>query len=263
MSLKYWSALKRRKRRATVFVLGLLTSLFCGSAIAQKQTESSVKTLSPTEGDREAQELIARIRSQRPEQTYTNAVLKVRDREGGERKIAVQFRVAVTDTNWTTRYDASPSPAGGPNIWHVSIIHGPNQATSYLSGDSSTMVKDENASFASSDFSLADLGLEFLQWPKQRVTKKEMYSSRYCAVLESTNPNPTKGGYARVRSWITTEPPLAPVRAEAYDSAGKRIKVFDVKGVEKVNGHFQVDSVEMRNLQTGSRTVMEFDLGAQ
>src|SRR5262245_15315101 len=117
MILKYWSALKRRKRRAPMLVLGFLASLLsCGSAIAQKQTESSVKTLSPAEGDREAQELITRIRSQRPEQSYTNAVLRVRDREGGERKIAVQFRVAVTDTNWTTRYDASPSHAGGPSI---------------------------------------------------------------------------------------------------------------------------------------------------
>src|SRR5262249_45031920 len=120
-----------------------------------------------------------------------------------------------------------------------------------------------NIPFAASDFCLADLGLEFLHWPTQRVTKKEMYSSRFCAVLESTNPHPGKDGYARVRSWITTEPPPAPVRAEAYDAAGKRMKVFDVKGVERVNGHFQVDSVEMRNIQTGSRTVMEFDFGAQ
>src|SRR5215469_16549923 len=53
-------------------------SLCCLSAFAQKQGESSVKTLSPAEGEREAQDLIAQIRSQRPEQAFTNALLKIR-----------------------------------------------------------------------------------------------------------------------------------------------------------------------------------------
>jgi hypothetical protein len=247
--------------------LVLFLAAFSFSAFAQKPTDSSVKTLSPGEGDREAKELIAQILSQQPEQTFTNALLKIRSREGDERKVLVRFQTIVTPTNWSATYETSPSSQERrPAISKLSIIHSPAGRNQYLMSDSANSGTKTIPSgqtelpFAGSDFSVADLGLEFLHWPKQRVTKKEMYSSRYCAVLESTNPNPAKDGYARVRSWITTEPPLAPVRAEAYDSSGKRIKVFDVKGVERVNGHFQVDSVEMRNLQTGSRTVMEFDL---
>jgi hypothetical protein len=176
----------------------------------------------------------------------------------------VRFQTSVTPTNWSATYETSPRDERAPSLSNLTIIHSPTGENEYrvrADGSVKSIPPDQSyIPFGNSDFSLADLGLEFLHWPKQRITKKEMYSSRYCAVLESTNPNPSKNGYARVRSWITTEPPLAPVRAEAYDSSGKRIKVFDVKGVERVKGHFQVDSVEMRNLLTGSRTVMEFDL---
>ena len=194
-------------------------------------------------------------------------------RDGAERKVPVRLQITTTATNWTATYDASPSSktSATDGIIKAIITHNtssPNQYFIFESGSTKIGPKKISAEetmlpFADSDFWLADLGLEFLQWPKQRVAKKEMYSSRYCAVLDSINPTPAKGGYARVRSWITTEAPHGPVRAEAYDSSGKRMKVFDVKSIEKVGGHFQVDSVEMRNLQTGSRTVMEFDLGGE
>jgi hypothetical protein len=253
---------------AVKILLILFVGAFYCATFAQKATESPVKTLSPAEGDREAKELIAQILSQQPEQTFTNALLKIRGRESDERKVQVRFQTVVTPTNWFATYEAEGSPAQGvrPAINKLTIIHSPSGRNQYQvsapgnSGIKTIPPEQTAVSFANSDFSVADLGLEFLHWPNQKVIKKEMYNSRYCAVLESTNPNASKDGYARVRSWITTEPPLAPVRAEAYNAAGKRIKVFDVKGVEKVNGHFQVDSVEMRNLQTGSRTVMEFDL---
>jgi hypothetical protein len=237
---------------------------------AQKPTDSSVKNLSPTEGDREAKELVTQIFNQRPEQTFTNALLRIRAKDGAERKVPVRFQTDITSTNWSAIYEATRSQTDGekkPEIIKAVITHTPSAPNQYLTWESgSTRAAPKNlppeqtsVSFAGSDFSLADLGLEFLHWAKQRVNKKEMYSSRYCAVLDSINPKPAKDGYARVRAWITTEPPLAPVRAEAYDSSGKRIKVFEVKGIEKVNGRFQVEAVEMRNLQNGSRTVMEFN----
>jgi hypothetical protein len=247
---------------------------FFSFCLAQKQAESSVKSLDPVEGDREAQKLLAEVFAQRPEQSFTNGELKIRDRDGNEHKIPVRLQVSTSPTNWSAIYEtvgasASSQQAGKSDIIKAIIMHNGSQPSEYLVFESgSTRIGPNKLApegtmtpFANSDFWLADLGLEFLHWPKQRVAKKEMYSSRYCAVLDSINPTPAKGGYARVRSWITTEAPHGPVRAEAYDSSGKRMKVFDVKSIEKVNGRFQVDSVEMRNLQTGSRTVLEFDVG--
>jgi hypothetical protein len=111
--------------------------------------------------------------------------------------------------------------------------------------------------FAGSDFCVGDLGLEFFHWPEQKILKKENRRSRACRVLESINPNPSTNGYSRVVSWIDNES-LGIVHAEAYDSKGKLLKVFDPKSFKKVNGQWELQDVEIRNIQTGSRTRIEF-----
>jgi hypothetical protein len=113
--------------------------------------------------------------------------------------------------------------------------------------------------FAGSDFCVADLGLEFFHWPGQKVLKKEIHRSRGCTVLESTNPHPTIDGYARVDSWIDTET-LGIVEAYAYDEHGRKLKDFYPKDFKKVDGQWQVQTLVMENLQTGSRSRLEFDL---
>ncbi len=115
--------------------------------------------------------------------------------------------------------------------------------------------------FAGSDFWIADLGLEFFHWPQQKVLKKEFHRQCACTVLESTNPNPTTNGYSRVVSWID-EDSLGIVEAFAYDVNGKKLKNFYPKSFEKdkASGQYQVQSMIMENLQTGSRTRLEFDL---
>ncbi len=119
------------------------------------------------------------------------------------------------------------------------------------------------APFAGSDFWIGDLGLEFLHWPAQRLLKKEMRHSKSCDVLESINPAPVPGGYARVVSWIMIESPHGIVHADAYDAQGKLLKQFDPKDLEKVNGEYRVDEMQMRNRQTGSRTVIKLNFGQE
>ena len=60
-------------------------------------------------------------------------------------------------------------------------------------------------------------------------------------------------------SWID-EDSLGIVMADAYDAQGKLLKEFYPKDVKKVKGQWQVQSMEMDNVQTGSRTRLEFDL---
>src|SRR5207302_8872399 len=102
--------------------------------------------------------------------------------------------------------------------------------------------------FAGSDFWVADLGLEFLHWPDQRVLRKELRRSQSCAVLESINPNPSSHGYSRVVSWIDLDEPHGIIHADAYDAQRKLVKVFDPKKIEKVRGEWQLASMEIRTL---------------
>ena len=114
-------------------------------------------------------------------------------------------------------------------------------------------------SFAGSDFWLADLGLEFFHWPQQKLLKKQFRSNCGCSVLESVNPNPSANGYSRVVTWIDEES-LGVVQAEAYNSKNKLLKQFYPKDIKKVNGQWQVQTMDISNVQTRSRTRIEFNL---
>ena len=115
------------------------------------------------------------------------------------------------------------------------------------------------------DFLASDLGLEFFHWPEQKILKKENKRSRGCMVLESTNPNLPSNNtfppirYSRVVSWIDEESGGI-VQAEVYDFKNKLLKEFAPKSFKKVNGQWELQEMEIRNVQTGSRTRLEFDL---
>ena len=92
-----------------------------------------------------------------------------------------------------------------------------------------------------------------------------MRRGRACKVLESTNPNLSSTNivppiyYSRVVSWIDNESGGI-VQAEAYDFKNKLLKEFAPKSFKKVNGQWELQEMEIRNVQTGSRTRLEFDL---
>jgi len=113
--------------------------------------------------------------------------------------------------------------------------------------------------FAGSEFWLSDLGLEFLHWPQQRVLRHEMRKGRSCRVLESLNPSPNPTNYARVLSWVDIEH-LGLLRAEAYDRDSRLLKEFSIGSFKKVEGRWQLKSMEIRNEKTDARTRLEFDL---
>ena len=113
--------------------------------------------------------------------------------------------------------------------------------------------------FAGSDFWIADLGLEFIHWPRQLLLKQEMRRSRSCNVLASINPHPAPGGYSRVVSWFDIESGGI-VLAQAFDVNDKLLKEFAPKEMKKVQGQWQLEEMEIRNMQTGSRTRVQFSL---
>jgi hypothetical protein len=246
-----------------IFIWVFAIVLGIDPAFAQPRRLEQPPPLSPAEGAREAKALVAEMLAEKPERNSTNdGVLKIRDSEGNHRAIPLKIITLITPKNWLQIYQASPV-ASSPAIT-LTINHTPEKANQYfLSTSTNSAPKlltpgELMAPFAGSDFWIADLGYEFLHWPKQIVTKNDMRHSRACKVLESVNPNPTSGGYTRVVCWITVEKPHAPVHADAHDASG-RFKQFDPKNLEKVNGVYQIESVEMRNSRTGSHTVLEFD----
>jgi hypothetical protein len=50
------------------------------------------------------------------------------------------------------------------------------------------------------------------------------------------------------------------VHADAYDARGEVLKRFDPKSLEKIQGEYQLEEMEIRNLKPVSQTVIKFNL---
>ena len=209
----------------------------------------------------EGRELVQKMLDQSPAENSTiTGVLEIRKSRKDITKIPMQCRIVVTETNWQTIYET----LANTNSVHEQFIvtrNGSGPGRYELNG---TTLPNElsGVPFAGSDFWLADLGLEFIRWPTQRVLKKEIRRSRFCIVLESvfdTNNAAASQGYSRVVSWVDNET-SGILHADAYDAKGKRLKEFEPKEFKKIGGQWQLQEMRMENLQTRSRSTLEFDL---
>ena len=218
----------------------------------------------------EGQALAAEIRSARPTETLEiKGMLKIRDAEGKRTKVPFRYRCIPGDKSWQNIYETDahgPVPAE-----KLVVIHTEGRSNRYLrsraDGTSSALAEPVALTgdkamgpFADSDFWLADLGLEFLHWPEQRIVEEakiKMRKGRPCKVLESVNPRPGAVGYTRVRSWIDAEK-KQPILAEAYAPDNRLIKEFEIGSLTKVNGQWELKNMEIRNAETDSQTVLEF-----
>jgi hypothetical protein len=245
-------------------ILCLLSSFAAiTTALAQKTEPPRPAPLDPVQAEKEARVLVHDILSQVPEKNSTNTgVLKIRDADGKRREIPIRFEVFSTRTNWVSVYQTSAT-TNGPGQKLIVIHNGTAPSQFKFSEGASnhaspTSPNDLMVPFAGSDFWLGDLGLEFFHWPRQRLTKKELRRGQSCDVLESTNPQPARGAYSRVVCWIDIDPPHGIIHADAFDPKGELLKQFDPKKLEKVHGQYQLESMEIRNHKTGSRTLIEF-----
>ena len=117
-----------------------------------------------------------------------------------------------------------------------------------------------NQVFAGSDFTLGDLGLEFLQWPNQQVIGRASRLRETCNILLSKPGKDLSAGYSQVKCWVEIHN-RALLCVEAYRGT-KRVKLFQAKSFKKLEGEWQLRELELRNDVTDARTQIQFDLRA-
>lgn len=232
--------------------------------------------------------LAREIISRRPtENTINKGMLQIRDGNGNRSEVPIICRNVVTISvantnvmipNWQTLYQATLTNKTNylrvmhttslTNIYSYStnanagtLMVGDLPVVGYFFRNHQVSGSALMTPFAGSDFCIADLGLEFLHWPDQKVLPHttELKRGRAYTLLQSTNPNPGANGYSRVLSWIDKETDGI-LEAKAYDAQGNLLKEFYPKDFKKVDGQWEVQSMEMDNDQTGSRSVIKFDL---
>jgi hypothetical protein len=253
--------------RASGAVFAAMVLFFALGAMAE-----TTNTLS--EAEIQGRQLAQQLCDSPPAENFTNiGVLKTRYADGKNLEQPIKCEVILTPTNWLSIYETVvlASSSNSVKTLKLLVLHNISKPNEYkltlnFNGEPKRDWTKENSytikmlPFAG-DFGCADLGLEFFHWPAQKVLPKttNLKRSRSYTLLESMNPNPSTNGYSRVLSWIEKESGGI-LEAEAYDAQGKLLKVFDPKSVKEVNGQWQLQEMEIRNVQTGSRTRLEFDL---
>ena len=243
-------------------------------ALALSALSCMVLTAAPAlAGDDAAgQALAEKIRSSMPEENSEIHGTLLIDSPNGRREIPVVCQVKVREQTWETIYQAAATSQSGAErliITHATL--GPNQylyaraatPTAPLPEAGPVLPPALSGPFAGSDFSLGDLGLEFLHWPGQSQLKGQMRLGQPCYVLESANSpaNFPADAVARVKSYIDKESGSLLI-AEACDAKGGLIKKFSLHGssFKKVNGRWRLEKMEIQNEKTGSHTVLKFDM---
>jgi len=237
---------------------------------------AAAQTDGPSDAEIQGRGLAQELCNGLPTASTNTGVLQIRSPQNGYSEVPVKSEIIVTATNWQSLYQAGTTNGNATLL----IVHAVGQINEYfyqtnsdeqtpnlsevsrlgpLSHGHRLSASELTIPFAGSDFWLGDLGLEFFHWPEQKIVKKEFARGRGCMVLESTNPNPSPIGYSRVDSWIDDET-HGIVQAKAYDVDGRLLKEFYPKDFKKVNGQWELESMEIDNVQTGSRTRIEFDL---
>ncbi len=245
----------------SLFVIAAAVLVFIVSVKAE-----TTNTLSDAEIKGRA--LAQQLCDMRPVENFTNSgLLKIRGKTN-ESNYLIRCITIVTATNWSGIYELRDPTNSTFAFRTLTILH-TSETNHYRlhfdSGDNRQWIKDGQQvikllSFAG-NFGCADLGLEFFHWPAQKILPKttNLKRGREYTLLESTHPNPSTYDYSRVVTWIDKETGGI-LEAEAYDVNGKLLKDFTPKSFKKVNGQWQLQEMEIRNVQTGSRTRLEFDL---
>ena len=269
---------RKRARGSTRGIRACLSLIVCAAwlqapvfqAPGAAAETSLPQSLSPEEGAKEGAALVANLLAEKPEMNLTNeVVLRITNASRKTREVGARFTVHAGQDRSTNIYETlTGGTPPGPGSMKFVVIRALGETNHYLLSQPAVSEprkisgNETMVPFAGSDFWAVDLGLEFLQWPAQVITRKEMRRGQVCAVLESANPNRAPGAYSRVVSWVAiNRPGVAIVQAEAYDDKDKLLKEFLPKKIEKVNGQWQLDEMDIRNLQTRSRTKIDLNPG--
>jgi len=110
--------------------------------------------------------------------------------------------------------------------------------------------------FMGSDFTYDDLGDRHPSADTHTLTGSETIDGDQCWMVESVPKNP-KDLYSRTVTWVSKEKSVG-LKRDYYDKRGTLLKTLRVSSVEFISGVWIIKKTEMRNVQKGTSTRMEF-----
>ena len=108
--------------------------------------------------------------------------------------------------------------------------------------------------FMGTDFTYDDISGHKIDDYTYTLLAEETIDGKTCWKIESVPVK--KSMYSKYLSWIDKES-LVQVKAEFYDEQGMLLKALTVSGIEKKDGFWTADKMEMNNVQKKHTTVTE------
>ena len=125
----------------------------------------------------------------------------------------------------------------------------------YAKGDplSEHMLQDLFTPIQTSDVQWSDLALTFLWWKNSNLMDDDKIKGFECFVIE-VHP-PRKERQKTIRLWIAKEH-LVLLRAEEYDTSGKRLRRLSIKSFKKINDQWMIKDLEVQTFPSRYRTIL-------
>ena len=166
----------------------------------------------------------------------------------------------------TIRADALMNPRGTAGQHEIRYtLHDPEEAANIVMAPPAPVMATPDdaplpepyAPIRGSEICWMELSFAFFWWPSPRLVGSETIPNRgLCHILEIPVPDPAPGTpWDRVRLWV--HPGYrAVLRGEVWNGATP-LKRFDVLSVRRLRKIYMIGEMEVRNLQTGARSVLK------
>lgn len=114
----------------------------------------------------------------------------------------------------------------------------------------------KHQSFMGSDFTYDDMGDREIDDYTWTLLGEETYEGHHVYVVEGQAKDPQDEGYTKLVSWVRDDV-WKNVKTEYYDLNGELKKVQTNSDIEEIGGYWTITHLEMTNVQTDHRTVLE------
>ena len=106
-----------------------------------------------------------------------------------------------------------------------------------------------------SDFTYDDMSSRNVDEETHTLLREEMVGTQKCWVVQSV-PNDKREIYSKRITWIRQDCAVV-VKAEYYDKLDKLHRSLVVSNISKVQGFWVMGHMEMTNVQTGHKTILQ------
>lgn len=208
----------------------------------------------------DARELATRVLEARPRVSFIAQATLRSDSRGWVRELTLRYkRLGDVDASFLEVTD--PLDVKDTRFLLLDRQQGSDEQYIYVPALGRTLQVSESTRkqpFLGSDFYVSDMVRPDPDAYEHSFTGEEVVGGRPCKLVQSVPKNPDKELYGKTVFAIDPEE-LVLMRTEFFDRDGKRLKVWNMDQLEKIDGVNTPRKQTMKNVQEGTESTLEIN----